>query len=251
MSQEVQYVAVQPVGGAVAFNGSRIFKWVAGSIVATLVLIGALVTWSWVDGHIFGIGIENAGHTTVDEAQLLDRVRTFELVTTRDTYDTRSNTDFHKRLNLGIKKFNLPGFVAGEELDVKAQVTVAAGVDLSAIQPEDIEVIQQGESAVVVVHIPAAQLMGTEIDGDTFDISTSQGLFDRIGSSIGLGGRDVRDGAVEAVTSIAQEEAVRGGLLTEASVAAREQLQQFLQGLPQGEGQQVIYLVDFQVPPAQ
>jgi hypothetical protein len=93
--------------------------------------------------------------------------------------------------------------------------------------------------------------MGTEIDGDTFDISTSQGLFDRIGSSIGLGGRDVRDGAVEAVTSIAQEEAVRGGLLTEASVAAREQLQQFLQGLPQGEGQQVIYLVDFQVPPAQ
>jgi hypothetical protein len=169
-------------------------------------------------------------------------------VTTRDTYDTNSNTEFHKRLNLGITKMDLPGFVAGEELDVSAQVTVAAGVDLSGIQPEDIEIIEQAGGAVVLVRIPEAQIMGTEIGADSFDISTSQGLLDRIGSTVGLGGRDVRDGSVAAVTSIAQEVAVRGGLLDEARVAARDQLQAFLQGLPQPEGGSVTYRVEFQAP---
>lgn len=249
MSQEVQYVAVQPVGAA-PFNVSKTLKWFAGSLVAVLVLIGALVSWRWIDGTLFGLGIEDAGTTTVDEAQLLERVRTFELVTTRDTYDTQSNTEFHKRLNLGIKKFSLPGFLAGEELDVKAQVTVAAGVDLAGITPDDLQVIQQGDGTVVVVRIPQAQLMGTEIDGESFDISTGQGLFDRMGSAVGLGGRDVRDGAVDAVTKLAEEAAIAGGLLTEASLAARDQLQGFLQSLPQGEGEQVVYLVEFQAPPA-
>ena len=249
MSQEVQYIALQSAPAA-PFPGSRIVKVAAGATAVVLIAIGALVSWRWVDGTLFGVGIEDAGATTVDEAQLLERVRTFELVTTRDAYDTRSNTDFQKRLNLGVKKFGLPGFLAGEELDVEARVNVSAGVDLATIRPEDIEVVSQGDSAVVVIRIPRAELMSTEIDAESFDISTSQGLFDRIGGAVGLGGRDVRDGAVEAVTSIAREEALAGGLLNEASIAAREQLQGFLQSLPQGEGQQVVYLVEFEAPPA-
>ena len=193
-------------------------------------------------------GLEDAGATTVDEAQLVERVRAFELVTTRDTYDTRSNTDFHTRLNLGVKTIGLPGFIAGEELDVKAQVEVAAGVDLADITPEDIEIISNGDGSVVVVRIPQAQILSSQIDADSFDISTGQGLLNRIGSSVGLGGKDVRDGAVGAVTSLAEDEAVRNGLLTEASLAAKEQLQAFLQSLPQGAGEQVTYLVEFQAP---
>jgi len=219
----------------------------ASLVIVGLAVVGGIFTWRWFDSF-GGVGIENAGSTTVDQAELVERVRAFELVTTRDTYDTNSNTEFHKRLNLGITKMDLPGFVAGEELDVSAQVTVAAGVDLSGIQSEDIEIIEQAGGAVVLVRIPEAQIMGTEIGADSFDISTSQGLLDRIGSTVGLGGRDVRDGSVAAVTSIAQEEAVRGGLLDEARVAARDQLQAFLQGLPQPEGGSVTYRVEFQAP---
>jgi hypothetical protein len=246
MSQEVQYIAVPAAGQALGIV--RFAKSAAAVVAAALIVIGALVSWRWVDGAVFGVGIEDAGATTVDEAQLLERVRTFELVTTRDTYDTQSNTDFHKRLNLGVKQVGLPGFLAGEELDVKARVHVAAGVDLAAIGPEDLEVVSQGNGSVVVVRIPAAQIMSTEIDAESFDISTSQGLLDRIGSSVGLGGRDIRDGAVEAVTSIARQEAIASGLLDEASLAAREQLQGFLQALPQGQGERVVYLVEFAEP---
>lgn len=220
----------------------------ASLVIVGLAVVGGIFTWRWFDNSFGGVGVENAGTTTVDQAELVERVRAFELLTTRDTYDTNSNTEFHKRLNLGLTKFDLPGFVAGEELDVSATVTVAAGVDLSGIQPEDIEIIEQAGSAVVLVRIPEAQLMGTEIGADSFDISTSQGLLDRIGSAVGLGGRDVRDGSVGAVTSIAEEEAVRSGLLDEARVAARDQLQAFLQGLPQPEGGNVTYRVEFQAP---
>ncbi len=248
MTQEAQVGAARP-SPIPTFNFTRSAGNIAGVVVLLFAVLGGFVAWRWVDGNLLGIGLEDAGATTVDEAQLVERVRAFELVTTRDTYDTRSNTDFHKRLNLGVKTFGLPGFLAGEELDVKAQVEVAAGVDLAGITPEDIEIIQQGgEGAVVVVRIPQAQILGTQIDPESFDISTDKGIMDRIGGSIGLGGKDVRDGAVGAVTSVAQDEAVRGGLLTEASLAAREQLQAFLQSLPQGDGQQVTYMVEFQAP---
>jgi hypothetical protein len=249
MSQEMHFAGARPVAAA-PFGYASTIKWAGGAVFATLAIIGALVSWRWIDGTLLSVGIEDAGTTTVDEAQLLDRVRTFELVTTRDTYDTRSNTEFHKRVNLGVTKFGLPGFVAGEELDVKAEVMVSAGVDLAGITAQDIEIIDQGDGAVVVVRIPQAQLMGAEIEPSSFDISTGQGVLDRIGSAVGLGGRDVRDGAVEAVTSLAREEAIQGGLLTEASLAAREQLQGFLQALPQTDGKQITYLVEFQSPPA-
>jgi hypothetical protein len=246
MTQEAQ-LAARPAA-VPSFKFTRSAGNVAGVVVLVFAVLGAFVAWQWVDGNLFGIGLEDAGQTTVDEAQLVERVKSFELVTTRDTYDTRSNTDFHKRLNLGVKTIGLPGFIAGEELDVKAQVEVAAGVDLAGITPEDIEIISNGDGSVVVVRIPQAQILSSQIDADSFDISTGQGLLNRIGSSVGLGGKDVRDGAVGAVTSLAEDEAVRNGLLTEASLAAKEQLQAFLQSLPQGEGEQVTYLVEFQAP---
>jgi hypothetical protein len=227
----------------------RAAGWLTLLTTAAIIVFGGFLTWRWVDDHILGIGLEDAGSTTVDSAQLLSRVRTFELVTTRDTYDASSNTDFHQRLNLGVAKFGLPGFVAGKELDVKAKVKVAAGVDLSQVRPEDIEVIQNGDSAVVVVRIPEAQVTSTEVDPESFDISTGSGVLNRIGSTVGLGGRDVRDGSVEAVTSIAREEALRTGLLDEATRQAREQLQAFLQSIPQPNGAKITYLVEVQPKP--
>lgn len=246
MSENTYYIPVQRPGGAPLLGGTPRLVVVLG--VAVLALIGGIVSWNWLDGHFFSIGLEDAGSTTVDQAILLDRVRAFELVTAKDTYDTRSNTDFRQRLNLGVTKFKLPGFVAGQELDVKAEVTVSAGVDMASVTAQDIEVIQQGSGSVVVIRIPQAQITSIEINPQTFDISTDQGLVTKLGSTVGLGGKDVRDGAVEAVTSIAEEEAIRGGLLGVASAEARSRLQAFLQSLPQAAGGNVTYLVEYQAP---
>ncbi len=248
MTEHVQYIAVP--AAARAFSPFRAAGWVALLGTIALVAFSGYVTWRWVDDHVLTLGVEDAGTTTTNTVDLVERIRAFELVTTKDTYDTRSNTDFKKRLNLGVTKVGLPGFVAGQELDVKAQVTVSAGVDLAQIRPEDIEVIQNGSDAVVIVRIPEAQVTSTEVDPDSFDISTSAGLLTRLRSTIGLGERDVRDGALGAVTTIGREEALRSGILDEATLAAREQLQAFLQALPQtGEGR-ITYRVELQPKPA-
>ncbi|MGH2608907.1 MAG: DUF4230 domain-containing protein, partial [Tepidiformaceae bacterium] len=144
----------------------------------------------------------------------------------------------------------LPGFIAGQELDVKATVIVAAGVDLSQVTPEDIEVIQNGDDSVIVVRIPQASVTSTEIDPHSFDISTSAGLLTHVRNTIGLPGKDVRDGALESVTALAREEALRSGITDEATRLAREQLQAFLQSLPQTGDTTTTYLVELQPTPA-
>ena len=250
MAEDVRYVAIQPAAASGGFNPGRAASWLLLLSTLAMLIIGGFVSWRWFEEHLFGMGLEDAGTTTVDQATLLESVRSFELVTRKDTYDTRSNTDFHQRLNLGVAKVGLPGFIAGQELDVEAEVTVSAGVDLSQVRAEDIQVIQQGDDAVVVVRIPEAQLTSTEVNPDSFDISTGKGLLNRLGGAVGLGGPDVRDGALSAVTGLAREEALRGGILTQARSDARDQLQAFLQSLPQPGNGQVTYLVEYQAAPA-
>ena len=250
MTERVQYIAVPAVASR-AFSPFRAAGWVALLGTVALVVFSGWVTWRWVDEHVLSMGVEDAGTTTTNTVDLVQRIQAFELVTTKDTYDTRSNTDFKKRLNLGVTKVGLPGFVAGPELDVKAQVTISAGVDLAQIRPEDVEVIANGNDSVVIVRIPEAQITSTEVDPGSFDISTSSGLLTKFRGTIGLGDRDVRDGALEAVTTLARDQALESGILDEATLQARQQLQAFLQSLPQqpGEGS-VTYRVELQPRPA-
>jgi hypothetical protein len=232
------------------FSPVRAAGWLTLLATAAFIAFGGYLTWRRADDHIFSLGIEDAGTTTVNHAELLERVQAFELVTTKDTFDTRSNKDFHKRLNLGLTKVGLPGFLAGQELDVEAQVTVAAGVDLSRVTADDLEVIQNGENAVVVVRIPEAQLTSTEVDPESFDIDTSAGLLTRVRTTVGFSERDVRDDALEEVTKLARESALEAGITDEATRLAREQLQAFLQSLPQTGDTNVTYLVELQPNPS-
>ena len=247
VAEETMYVPVD----SRHFSGGGFSPWRAAGwlmLLGTLAVMGltAYVGWNLLDKYLFSVGIEDAGETTVDQAALLEQVQAFELVTLKNTYDTQSHTEFKQRLNAGITKIGLPGWVAGQELDVKAEVTVAAGVDLSLVRPEDIRVIQQGKDAVVVVRIPEANITSTEVNSETFDISTSAGLLTRFRRSIGLGEQDVRDPSVGMVTTLAREQAIRDGILGEATEEARARLQAFLQGLPQTGSGQTTYLIELQ-----
>lgn len=232
------------------FDPLRALGWVA--LLATLVTLaaGGYLTWRWADDHLFSLGIQDAGQAHVDSAALLERVHTLDLVTVRDTYDTHANTEFHKRLNAGLATFELPGWVAGQELDVHAKVTVSAGVDLSQVAPEDITVTAAGRDATVTIAIPEARVTSTEIDPSAFDITTHAGLLTRLRKTVGLGERDVRDQAVGAVTSVARDEALREGVLEAAGAEARARLQALLQSLPQPPGgAHVTYAVATKVLP--
>lgn len=246
MSQEIQYVPVAMPAAAGGFSPLRAAGWLVLLGTIAMLLFGGYMTWRWVDDHLLSIGIEDAGTTTVNTTELVERVQAFEMVTMKDTFDTASNTDFKKRLNLGLTKVGLPGFVAGQELDVSARVTVAAGVDMSQVGPDDVRIVEQDGNNVVIIRIPQADITSTEIEADSFEISTSSGILTRLRRTVGLSERDVRDGAVGQVTSLARGEAIEAGILEEATREAQIRLQAFLQSLPQPEGANVTYVVEVQ-----
>lgn len=247
MPEQQYYLPVSLTTGPTrTFAPTSALRWVGVLSTLLVLTVGGYVGWNWMHDHIFSIGIEDAGQVTVNQASLLEQVRTFELVTVKDTYDSRSHTAFNKRLNAGFTKIGLPGWVAGQDLKVTAKVTVAGGVDMAQVRPEDIQVIQNGQDAVVVVRIPEAQVTSTEIDANSFDISTSAGILTRIGNTVGLGDRDVRDSAVGAVTNLARDQAVADGILAQAQQEARTRLQAFLQALPQSGPGHITYLVEQQ-----
>lgn len=244
-------LTIHVIGLAPGPSPVRTASWLVVIAALIVLLVAGWIGWRWVNANLFSVGVEDAGQVTVDRAQLLSSVRAFELVTVKNSYDSNSHTEFKKRLNAGFTKLPLPGWVAGEELNVRAKVTVVAGVNLQQISPSDIQVLREGAQPVVVIRIPEATILSTEIDGQSFDISTGSGLLTRVTQTVGLGGGDVRDGAVASVTSAARKQAIEDGIISQATQAARSQLQAFLQALPQaGGGSHVLYLVEIQQPPA-
>ena len=229
----------------------RVVGWLLVISTLVLLLFGGWVGWRWANSNLFSLGVQDAGQVTVDRAQLLSSVQAFELTTVKNSYDSSSHTDFKKRLNAGFAKVPLPGWIAGEDMSVKAKVTVAAGVNLQQLTASDIEVVREGAEPVVVIRIPEATIQSTEIDGQSFNISTGSGLLTKVSQTVGLGGSDVRDGAVSSVTGAAQKQALDDGIISQATQEARAQLQAFLQSLPQpGGGVHVLYLVEIQQEPA-
>ena len=225
----------------------RASGWLVFAASALMLVVTGFISWHWLQNTVFDIGVHDAGQTQINQTALLEQVHSFQLVTTHNVYDTRSDTDFHKELNLGLTSFGIPGWVAGQSLDVSAKVDVAAGVDLAGVTPQDIEVIQQGKDAVVVVRIPQAQIASAEIDPASFDISTSSGILTKITRTVGLHEKDVRDLAPGAVTNLAKDQAVKDGIIDDASREARARLQAFLEALPQGaNGGHITYLVEQQ-----
>ena len=244
-------LTIHVVGRAPGPSPVRVAGWLLVIAALVVLLFGGWVGWRWVNSNLFSLGVEDAGQVTVDRAQLLSSVQAFELVTVKNSYDSNSHTEFKKRLNAGFTKLQLPGWIAGEELNVKAKVTVAAGVNLRQVSASDIEVLREGAEPVVVIRIPEATILSTEIDAQSFNLSTSAGLLTKVGQTVGIGGGDVRDGSVAGVTSAAQKQAVADGILAHATQEARTQLQAFLQALPQaGGGAHVLYLVEVQQAPA-
>ncbi|MEO6398360.1 MAG: DUF4230 domain-containing protein [Tepidiformaceae bacterium] len=245
-------VTINVVGQSPGRSPLRAAGWLLVASAVVVLIYGGWVGWRWVNDNLFSLGVEDAGQVTVDRAQLLASVRAFELVTVKNTYDSSSHTAFKKRLNAGFTKIPLPGWVAGEELDVKAKVVVAAGVDLQQVTASDIEVLREGPDPVVVIRIPEATILSTEIDAQSFNISTGSGLLTKVGQTVGINrGDDIRDGSVASVVSAAQKQAIEDQILPQATEEARAKLQAFLQALPQaGGGSHVLYLVEIQHAPA-
>ncbi len=220
--------------------------------LASLMFLGlaGVVTWRWLDRNVLHWGVEAGRTETVNHAELVQRVRAFELATVKHTYQGEAHIDAGKVLAAGPVRRSLPSWVAGQQLDVTGKVTVTAGVDLSGVRPEDMEIVRQGKDVRVVIRVPAPRVLSSELEPDTLDMDTRSGVITRLGRGVGLGEKDLRDRAADEVIAGARESAVRGGILQDAGRETERRLQAFLQSMPQ-TGERVTYVVEVREPSVQ
>ena len=237
----------QPGGNVVGRAGMWFFA------IASLLLLGlsAVVAWRWLDANLLHWGVADGKTQQVNHAELLERVRAFELATVKHTYAGQEHVEAGKILNAGPARVALPSFIAGQKLDVTGNVIITAGVDLSKVKPEDMEITRQGRDVRVLIHVPAPEILSAELVPNTLDLSTSAGLVTRLGQSVGIEEKDLRDRAADQVVLVAKERAVEQGILDDAAYETERRLRTFLQSLPQTGDERVTYDVDVRPPSGQ
>lgn len=237
----------KPAGG---WSAGRAGMWLFALASLMLLALASLMTWRWVDRNLLHWGVEDKPAQTVSHTELLERVRAFELATIKHSYAGQAHVEIDKVFNAGPQRVALPDWLAGQEMDAKGQVRVTAGVDLSRIRPEDMEVTQQGRDTHVIIRVPAPEVLSTELLPGTLDISTRAGLITRVRQGAGLSEQDLRDRGADEVMRVAKETAVQQGILDEAARETERRLQAFLQSLPQTGGR-VTYTIVVREPAAQ
>lgn len=209
-----------------------------------LLVLSSVIAWRWLDNNILHWGVAEGTTTEVNHAELLERVRAFELATVKHTYGGQAHVDANKVLNAGPARVSLPSWVAGQKLDVTGKVIVTAGVDLSKVKPEDMTVTREGKDTRVTIRVPAPEILSAELVPNSLDMSTSSGVITRLGQSVGVNEKDLRDRAADQVVLVAKESALEQGILDDASYEAERRLRAFLQSLPQGGDGRVTYVIE-------
>jgi len=256
MSEFTQYVPAStprggppaPAGGGSGLRLAAIFFFVAGLIFVALT---SFLAWRWVDGNLLHWGVKDGTTQEVNTAELLQRVQAFELATVKHTYAGKAHVESEKVLSAGPKRVTLPGFIAGQQLDATGKVVITAGVDLSRVRPEDMEVARQGKDVHITIRVPSPEIQSAALLPNTLDFSTSAGMLTRIGQAAGLSQTDLRERAADQVTQVAKDTALQQGILDDAAREAERRLQAFLQSLPQTGDMRITYSVVTRQPSVQ
>jgi hypothetical protein len=248
MAKDIRYIAV-PVEQHErrGFNANPVVLSVQ-LLLLILILIGAAVSWRWLDRNLLHWGIEDTRTVEMDSATLVERIRAFEITSMKHSYSAAAGIDISKGLSAGPARVSLPSWLAGQELDVEGNVVVSAGVDMSQVSEDDIEVLRLAEQVQVVISLPPPQILSAELQPGTLDIDTSQGVLTRLRTRLGLSEQDLRDQAVDRLVTAAKAEAVREGLLIEAGRETELRLGALLNAIPKLNGEPVTYIVRVQEP---
>jgi len=114
-------------------------------------------------------------------------------------------------------------FARGDRIFLFAVARIGAGVDLSQIRDEDIEVDQEARS--VRIRLPEAKILYAALDNENTRVyDRDTGLFTK-------GDRDLESQARLAAEGILREQALTFGILERATESAKTTLHAFLTGL--------------------
>jgi hypothetical protein len=219
------------------------------TIAALLAMaFSAFIGWRWFNGNVLSLGIHDGDTTVVNQALLLEKVRAFEIVSIKHTYQSNASINAAKDFNLGVTDVGMPSWLAGQKMQVNGKVQVTAGADLSQVKPEDIVVARQGKDVQVTIFLPSPQLLSAEPLANTVDIETSQGVLTRMRTRIGLSEKDLKDNALDRLIAVAKDGALKNGLLNDAQRETQWRLEGFLNSLPRTGDSHVTYIVKVRQP---
>jgi hypothetical protein len=213
--------------------------------IASLVSIAfvALLTWRWFDANVLSLGINNGETTVVNQAQLVEKIRAFEIGSVKHIYKGNAQVDASKELNAGFTDIGLPSWLAGQRMAVNGRVMITAGADMTLLRKEDVRIVRQGDNVEVTILLPSAQILSAEIVPWTMNIETSQGLITRASSHLGLSEKDLKDDALDRLVAVAKEAALKNGLMDEAQRELKWRVEGFLHSLPPTGREHVTYVV--------
>ena len=194
-------------------------RWVIGiltGMVLTLVVAGVTV---WI---VAGLGVLELGrmfhggqtHILVDQPTVVRQVRALERLET-------VSYSMDKILTGERENPVLPLFLAGDRLLLIAHGQVIAGVDLSKLQPGDVQV----HGSNISVHLPAPEIFTTNLDNEKTRVySRETGLFSTPDPNLET---EVREEAERQLRSAAMDD----GVLKTAQANAAQTVKTMLSGL--------------------
>ncbi len=198
---------------------SRALQWILGilaGIVLTVVAVGAVV-WAFAGLSLYEVGSMLHGgqvHIRVDQPAVVRQIRALQRV------ETASYT-MDKIMSGERENPILPNFLAGDRLLLIAHGEVIAGLDLSKLQPGDVQV----EGRSVSIHLPPAEIFATSLDNAKTKVySRDTGLFSTPDPNLES---DVRAEAEHQL----QAAALQDGILKTAETNARQTLNSVLSSL--------------------
>jgi hypothetical protein len=198
---------------------SRALQWVLGilgGIVLALVAVGAVV-WAFAGLSLYEVGSMLHGgqvHIRVDQPTVVRQIRALQRI------ETASYT-MDKIISGERENPILPNFLAGDRLLLIAHGEVIAGLDLSNLQPGDVQV--HGRS--VSIHLPPAEIFTTTIDNlKTRVYSRDTGLFSSPDPNLEGDVRAEAEHQLEAA-------ALQDGILKTAETSARRTVNSVLTSL--------------------
>ena len=195
------------------------FSWVRGillGIVLAVVAIGAAL-WAFTGFGLYELGRMLRGgqvHISVDQPTVVRQIRSLQRI------ETVSYT-MDKIISGERENPILPSFLAGDRLLLVVHGEVIAGLDLSKLQPGDVEV----HGSRVSIHLPLAEIFTVRLDNaKTRVYSRDTGLFSSPDPNLE---GEVREEAEHQL----QTSALEDGILKTAATNARQTINSMLLSL--------------------
>jgi hypothetical protein len=185
---------------------------IAGYVFLGILLVGGIL---WIGSQVSGLNpfksndILEVGPTVVESVRELSDLVTVEVV---------EYTTIEKGNDAGF--FN---FARGDRIFLFAVARIGAGIDLSELRDEDVEVDREANS--VRIRLPEARILYSALDNENTQVyDRDTGLFTK-------GDRDLESEARLAAETILREKALTAGILEQATSNAKQTLRTFLRSL--------------------